>query len=165
LDNGDHSPRVVITLFLMSIEEEIKQSKFKSPHQKAVLNLLYTANWIQNKQRELFEPFGITGQQYNMLRILRGQQSKPISAVEIKSRMLDKNSDVSRLLDRMIGKKLVKKSQCPNDKRATEISITEAGLHLLNKLDAAIDNMDSHYLKLSKEDAKKLSDLLDKARG
>ena len=149
----------------MKIEEEIKQNKFKSPHQKAVLNLLYTANWIQNKQRELFEPFGITGQQYNMLRILRGQQAKSISAVEIKSRMLDKNSDVSRLLDRLIIKKLVKKNQCPDDKRASEISITHAGLELLKQLDSSINNMDSRFMSLSMEDAKTLSDLLDKARG
>jgi len=149
----------------MTIGEEIKQTKFKSPHQKAVLNLLFTANWIQNKQRELFEPFGITGQQYNMLRILRGQHPKPIPAVEIKSRMLDKNSDVSRLLDRLIGKKLVQKNQCPNDKRATDISITETGLKLLNDLDSSINNIDSQYLTLSKEEAKLLSDLLDKARG
>ena len=149
----------------MIIEEEIRQSKFKSPHQKAVLNLLFTANWIQNKQRELFEPFGITGQQYNMLRILRGQHPKPIPAVEIKSRMLDKNSDVSRLLDRLIGKNLVVKNQCPNDKRASDINITDTGLELLNKLDSAISNIDSQFLTLSKEEAKHLSDLLDKARG
>ena len=149
----------------MKIEEEIKQSKFKSPHQKAVLNLLFTANWIQHKQKELFEPFGITGQQYNMLRILRGQHPKPIPAVEIKNRMLDKNSDVSRLLDRLIGKNLVHKNQCPNDKRATDISITETGLSLLDNLDHAINNIDSHFLNLSNEEAKKLSDLLDKARG
>ncbi len=148
----------------MTIEEEIKQSKFKNTHQKAVLNLLFTANWIQNKQRELFEPFGVTGQQYNMLRILRGQHPKPIPAVEIKSRMLDKNSDVSRLLDRLIGKKLVIKNQCPNDKRATDISITETGLDLLTKLDTAIYNLESRFLSLSKEEAKQLSDLLDKAR-
>lgn len=148
----------------MKIEEEIKQTKFKSPHQKTVLNLLFTANWIQNKQKELFEPFGITGQQYNMLRILRGQFPKPISAVEIKSRMLDKNSDVSRLLDRLIGKELVKKNQCPNDKRATEISITPPGLKLLDLLDNSIDNLDAVFLSLTKEEAKTLSDLLDKAR-
>lgn len=148
----------------MKIEEEIKQTKFKSAHQKAVLNLLFTANWIQNKQKELFEPFGITGQQYNMLRILRGQHPKPIPAVEIKSRMLDKNSDVSRLLDRLIGKKLVKKNQCPNDKRATDISITETGLDLLNTLDASINNLDSKYMALSNEEAKQLSELLDRSR-
>lgn len=149
----------------MIIEEEIKQPKFKSLHQKAVLNLLFTANWIQNKQRELFEPFGITGQQYNMLRILRGKHPEPIAAVEIKSRMLDKNSDVSRLLDRLIGKNLVKKNQCPNDKRATDISITETGLDLLNQLDTSINNLDSYLINLTREEAKQLSDLLDKARG
>jgi len=78
--------------------------------------------------------------------------------------MLDKNSDVSRILDRLIGKNLVQKNQCPNDKRASDINITKEGLTLLDKLDAAINNLDSHYLKLSKGDAKKLSDLLDKAR-
>jgi DNA-binding MarR family transcriptional regulator len=150
--------------FNMIIEDEIKQKKFKSPHQKAVLNLLFTANWIQNKQRELFEPFGVTGQQYNMLRILRGQNPKPLSAVEIKSRMLDKNSDVSRLLDRLIGKKFVKKTQCPDDKRATNINITDTGLELLDTLDIAINKLDSHFLSLSKEDAILLSDLLDKSR-
>lgn len=149
----------------MKIGEEIKQSKFKSTHQKAVLNILFTANWIQHKQKELFEPYGITGQQYNMLRILRGQHPQPIPAVEIKSRMLDKNSDVSRLLDRLIGKKLVHKNQCPNDKRATDISITKVGLDLLDKLDTAINNLDAHYLNLTREEAKNLSDLLDKARG
>ncbi len=149
----------------MKIEEEIKQATFKSTHQKAVLNLLFTANWIQNKQKELFDPFGITGQQFNMLRILRGQHPKPIPAVEIKSRMLDKNSDVSRLLDRLIGKMLVQKNQCQNDKRASDISITEAGLTLLDKLDSSINNLDSHFLTLSKAEAKTLSDLLDKARG
>ena len=149
----------------MKIEEEIKQTKFKSTHQKAVLNLLFTANWIQYKQKELFEPFGITGQQYNMLRILRGQHPQPIPAVEIKSRMLDKNSDVSRLLDRLIGKNLVHKNQCPNDKRATDISITKDGLNLLEKLDLAINNLDAQYLNLTREEAKNLSDLLDKARG
>lgn len=149
----------------MKIEEEIKQSKFKSPQQKAVLNLLYTANYLQNKQRELFEPFGITGQQYNILRILRGQHPNSASAVEIKSRMLDKNSDVSRLLDRLIAKTLVRKSQCPNDKRATDIIITEAGLDLLNELDSAIHNMEKKILLLSTEESNQLNELLDRSRG
>jgi DNA-binding MarR family transcriptional regulator len=149
----------------MKIEAEIKQSKFKSPHQKAVLNLLFTTNWIQNKQRELFEPYSITNQQYNILRILRGQHPDSISGSEIKSRMLDKNSDVSRLLDRMIGKKLVSKSQCPEDKRASNVIITNAGLELLQKLDQDINSMDKQLISLSKEEATLLSSLLDKCRG
>ncbi len=148
----------------MTIEEEIKQNKFKSTHQKALLNLLFTANWIQNKQKELFEPFGITGQQYNILRILRGRHPQPIPAVEIKSRMLDKNSDVSRLLVRLTGKKLVKKNQCRNDKRASDICITESGLTLLNRLDPLINRADSQFINLSNQEVKQLSDLLDKAR-
>lgn len=148
----------------MTIEEEIKQSKFKSPHQKAVLNLLFTANWIQNKQRELFEPYGITNQQYNILRILRGQQPNSISGAEIKGRMLDKNSDVSRLLDRLIGKKLAIKTQCPEDKRASNVSISSTGLDLLQKLDIDINNMDKQLISLSREEAIQLSSLLDKCR-
>jgi DNA-binding MarR family transcriptional regulator len=150
--------------FFMTIEEEIKQTKFKSTQQKAVLNLLFTSSWIQNKQREIFEPFGITGQQYNILRILRGQHPKTISAVEIKSRMLDKNSDVSRLLDRLIAKNLVKKSQCPNDKRATDIVISDSGLSLLKELDSVISTMDKKLIKLSADEAQLLNDLLDKCR-
>lgn len=149
----------------MKIEEEIKQDKFKSPHQKALLNILFTSNWIVNKQRELFEPYGITGQQYNILRILRGQHPNRISGTEIKSRMLDKNSDVSRLLDRLIAKKLVLKSQCPNDKRASDIGITEEGLALLNRLDECIANTEAGILSLTNTQADQLSDLLDTSRG
>ncbi|MCU0369641.1 MAG: MarR family transcriptional regulator [Cyclobacteriaceae bacterium] len=149
----------------MTIEEEIKQTKFKSTQQKAVLNLMFTSSWIQNKQREIFEPFGITGQQYNILRILRGQHPKTISAVEIKSRMLDKHSDVSRLLDRLIAKNLVKKSQCPNDKRATDIVISDSGLLLLKELDSVISTMDKKLIKLSADEAQLLNDLLNKCRG
>jgi len=148
----------------MRIEEEIKQVKFKSPHQKAVLNLLFTTNWIQNKQRELFEPYGITNQQYNILRILRGQYPKSISGAEIKSRMLDKNSDVSRLLDRLIAKNLVVKTQCPEDKRASNVSINNSGLELLQNLDTKINNLDQQLITLSKEEAIQLSSLLDKCR-
>lgn len=150
--------------FFMTIEEEIKQSKFRSVQQKAILNILFTSNWIQNKQKEFFEPFGITGQQYNILRILRGQHPNRISGVEIKNRMLDKNSDVSRLLDRLIGKNLVSKSQCPNDKRASDIAISKAGLELLEKLDATINNLDIKINSLTIEEANLLNVLLDKSR-
>ncbi len=148
----------------MKLEEEIKQTKFKSEQQKAILNILFTANWIQNLQKEFFEPYGITGQQFNILRILRGQHPNRICAYELKSRMLDKNSDVSRLLDRLIGKKLVDKSPSKKDKRASEIRITTQGLALLNEIDSLIITLDSRILKLSATDAAKLSALLDKCR-
>lgn len=148
----------------MKIEEEIKQPKFKSPLQKAVINLLFTSNWIQNQQQSFFKDSGITGQQFNILRILKGQYPKAISATEIRLRMLDKNSDVSRLLDRLIAKELVIKQTCPNDKRATDVTITQQGLDVLNHFDKIQKELDN-VLKLSDEEAKQLSDLLDKARG
>jgi len=148
----------------MTIEEDIKQQKFRTPQQKAILNILFTANWIQNKQKEFFEPHGITGQQYNILRILRGKHPNRISAAEIKPRMLDKNSDVSRLIDRLILKELVVKSQCPKDKRAFDIIISETGLELLRKLDTTINKLDHQVIGLSNDDAIILSDMLDKGR-
>jgi DNA-binding MarR family transcriptional regulator len=148
----------------MKIEEEIKQTKFKSPYQKAVLNLIFTANWLQGHQQEFFKKFGLTLQQFNILRILKGQHPKAISATEIKSRMLDKNSDVSRLLDRLDLKGLINKTTCPIDKRAADISISTAGLELLRELDQKQKEIDT-VLKLSMEEAELLSNLLDKGRG
>ena len=146
----------------MAIEDDIKQSKFKSDHQKALINLLYTASWVQGKQQEFFRPFKITAQQFNILRILKGQYPQSISATEIKARMLDKNSDVSRLLDRLVAKDLVTKRTCPNDKRATDVNITEIGLELLKTLDKYQGQIDG-MLSLTEEEAGQLSSLLDKA--
>ncbi len=148
----------------MKIEEEIKQHKFKNSHQKAVINLLYTTSWLLGKQKDIFKQFNITGQQFNIMRILRGQHPNSISATEIKSRMLDKNSDVSRLLDRLLAKKIVIKKTSVSDKRAADISLTEEGLELLKLIDKKqhlIDNV----LLLNDEEATLLSDLLDKSRG
>lgn len=148
----------------MRIEEEIKQTRFRNIHQKAVINLIYTANWLQNKQLGFFKSFGITPHQFNILRILKGQHPNTISATEIKSRMLDKNSDVSRLLDRMEQKELIVKKTCPSDKRASDVFITNEGLQLLKSIDTEQKKLDN-VLSLSDEEASRLSDLLDKARG
>jgi len=148
----------------MKIEEEIKQQKFRSPQQKAVINTIYTANWIQGRLQETFKLFNITLQQFNILRILRGQHPNSISATELKSRMLDKNSDVSRLLDRLLAKKIITKRTCPDDKRAADINLTEEGLELLRSIDKKQQQIDS-ILLLSEEEAVQLSELLDKCRG
>jgi DNA-binding MarR family transcriptional regulator len=149
----------------MRIEEEIKQPKFRNTHHKVAINLLYTAAWLGDKNKSFFKDFGITTQQFNILRILRGQHPNKISGAEIKDRMLDKNSDVSRLIDRLIAKELVTKSQCPNDKRAADVMITDGGLELLKKIDALMDQADVTAFNLTKEEASQLSDLLDKCRG
>lgn len=148
----------------MRIDEEIKQRKFKSANQKAIINLIYTTNWITAKQHEFLKPFGITGQQFNILRILKGQYPKSISGTEIKSRMLDRNSDISRLLDRLNLKKLITKNVCPQDKRAFDVVITSSGLDLLATLEKEPKVM-TKLLHLSEAEAEQLSDLLDKARG
>lgn len=146
----------------MKIEDEIRQKKFTSVHQKAVINLIYTSNWLQNKHQEFFKSFGITGQQFNILRILRGQHPKSISGTEIKSRMLDRHSDVSRLLDRLASKNLISKKTCPNDKRASDVLITEEGMALLSKINKS--HKQDQVLSLTDDEAVTLSDLLDKAR-
>lgn len=145
------------------LEDEIKQEKFTSIHQKAVINLIYTSNWLQSKQQEFFKSFGITGQQFNILRILKGQYPKSISGTEIKSRMLDRNSDVSRLLDRLAAKNLICRKTCPNDKRASDVLITEEGVSLLKQISKT--HKQDAFLSLTDHEAAQLSDLLDRARG
>jgi len=148
----------------MKIEDEIQQSTFRNAYQKAVINLLFTSGWMTNKQQEFFKPYGITGQQFNILRILKGQHPKSISATAIKARMLDKNSDVSRLLDRLVAKQWIEKKACPSDKRAADIIITDAGLELLATLSKKQKEVDG-ILQLTEAEAIQLSNLLDKARG
>jgi DNA-binding MarR family transcriptional regulator len=148
---------------MKKIEDEIQQKKFKTPYQKAVLNLIYTANWLQAKQQDFFKPFGLTGQQYNILRVLKGQHPKSISPTEIKSRMLDRNSDVSRLLERLVAKNFITKTVCPNDKRASDVNITQTGLDLLTEIEKHQKVLDG-VLTLTPEEANLLSDLLDKSR-
>ncbi len=148
----------------MKIEEEIKQEKFSSQHQKALINLIYTSNWLASRHQNLFKPHNLTLQQYNILRILKGQHPKSISATEIKIRMLDKNSDVSRLLDRLVAKKLIIKKVCPNDKRAADVNITDDGIVVLKLIEKQHSDKDQ-FLSLSESEAKQLSDLLDKSRG
>ncbi|MBL0744546.1 MarR family winged helix-turn-helix transcriptional regulator [Chryseolinea lacunae] len=148
----------------MKIEDEIKQKKFLNAHQKAVINLLYTVNWLQGKHQHLFKSFNITPQQFNILRILKGQHPNSISATEIKSRMLDRNSDVSRLLDRLVSKNVIVRKACPTDKRASDVNLTDAGLELLRTIDKKQSELDN-ILSLSDEEALQLSNLLDKSRG
>ena len=105
----------------MKIEEEIKQKKFKDDYQKLVVNLLYTSNWMNAQFELLFKNSGITLQQYNVLRILRGQYPKPSSIKLIKERMLDRMSDASRIVDKLVLKKLVIRNQCPNDRRSVDV--------------------------------------------
>jgi DNA-binding MarR family transcriptional regulator len=148
----------------MKLEEEIKQRHFLSNSHKASLNLLFTASWLLNRYEEIVKPYGITVQQFNVLRILKGQNEKAISASEIKARMLDKNSDISRILDRLELKDLVTKQQNKHDRRTTDVRITDMGLDLLNQLQKEQIQLDS-LNRLSGEESAQLSELLDRLRG
>lgn len=148
----------------MRIEEAIKQDNFESPRHKALLNLLYTASWMKLNIGQNFKPFGLTQEQFNVLRILRGQKGKAISLKEVTHRMLDKSSNTSRIVDRLKRKGLVTRSECSEDRRLVDLVITEMGLDLLAEMDKA-DAANSFPLNLTDEEAILLSKMLDKARG
>ena len=148
----------------MKLEDEIKQPSFLSNNHKASLNVLFTANWLLNKYEDIVKPYGITVQKFNVLRILRGQNPKAISASEIKSRMLDKNSDISRILDRLSLKGFIAKEQNKYDKRASDVTITQKGMELLEIMTKEQANLDA-INSLSDEESARLSDLLDSFRG
>lgn len=148
----------------MSIETDIKQKKFRSPYQRLALNLVYTTNWLEYKQLEFFKEHDITAQQYNVLRILRGQQSNAIKVSDITERMLDKNSNTSRLVDKLLAKNLAKRTSCPSDRRAVDVVITEEGLDLLKMLDPFIEEWENRFNIITPEEADQISALLDKLR-
>lgn len=148
----------------MGIDQDILQSKFRNEHQKAIVNLLYTYNWVTEKSKELFATEDITPQQFNILRILRGSHPTPLSTLQIRERMLDKMSDTSRIVDRLIAKGLVRKGICKDDRRLVDVMITEKGKKLLERLDTRQDEIDNIIGNLSKKEATSLSELLDKIR-
>lgn len=147
----------------MGIEQDIQQVNFRNEHQKAVINLIYTYNWMSEKMKGFFDKEEITPQQFNILRILRGAGT-PLSTLQIRRRMLDKMSDTSRIVDRLMAKNLVKKSTCAKDKRLVDVNITDKGRKLLERLDAVQDEMDAIFKNLASEDAHLLNQLLDKIR-
>ena len=150
-------------LYIMGIEKDISQQSFRNDHQKGIINLIYTYNWVNEKMKAFFEKEGITGQQFNILRILRGAGA-PISTLQIRERMLDKMSDTSRIVDRLVLKGLAQKNICKNDKRLVDVSITAKGKKLLGKIDGHEKEMDSIFGNLSEAEAGPLNKLLDKIR-
>ena len=149
----------------MDIGEAIKQKNFTSEYQKIAINLTYTHFWFKNYYSEFIKPFGITIQQFNVMRILKGQHPNGITTSEIRSRMLDKNCDASRLVDRLEKNKMVTKCTNQIDKRLVEVTITQKGIAQLNKINMKEEEMQEIVKTLSIEEAKTLNLLLDKLRG
>lgn len=148
----------------MKLEDEIHQKSFKSPQQKLGINLLFTVNWLNDKYSSFFKETGITVQQYNVLRILRGQYPNYCNLKLVKERMLDKMSDVSRIVDKLVAKDLIVRNACPDDRRQVNILITEKGLNLLKSLDFIDDETKKLFGNLSNKQVEILNDLLDELR-
>ena len=147
----------------MSLDKDIHSSKFRNEYHKAIVNIIFTNNWIMERTKEIFERADITSQQYNILRILRGAK-EPLSTLQIRQRMLDKMSDTSRIVDRLLKKELVKKVVCITDKRLVDVTITQKGLELLTELDKYNDELDNMLNSISDEEVCTLNQLLDKIR-
>lgn len=148
----------------MRLEDEIKQSKFKNNRQKAVINLVYSSGYLINYLNDRAKTFDITRQQYNVLRILKGQLPKSASVNLIKERMLDKMSDASRIVERLRVKGLVERAISPSDKRAVDITITPKGLKLIDDMEPTIATVDDLFQHFTEDELNTLNTLLDKIR-
>lgn len=149
----------------MTLEKDISQRSFRNLKQKSMVNLIFTYHWVVEKIKNLLSAEDITLQQYNILRILRGSFPAPLSTLQIRDRMLDKMSDTSRIVDRLVVKGLVQKNTSKTDKRLVDVMITDEGRELLAKLDLHNDELDNIVTSLSDSEMNSLNNLLDKLRG
>jgi len=149
----------------MSIEEDIRQEKFENEFQKAAVNILFTGSWLYNMNATHLKVFGITPEQFNVLRILRGSHPKAIMLADVTIRMIDKSSNVTRLVEKLRIKGLVKREICKGNRRQVDISITFKGLDLLAKVDKESKTWLATLKGISKPEAQELNRILDKLRG
>jgi len=156
---------MIDSVTIMSLEEDIKQEKFYSDYQKASINILYTGSWLYNINAAFLKKFGITPEQFNVLRILRGSFPRPMMLAEITERMIDKSSNCTRLVEKLKQKGLVNRVTCEKNRRQVDISITDKGQALLKKIDTNQPAWVETMGKISKAEAKELNRILDKLRG
>jgi DNA-binding MarR family transcriptional regulator len=149
----------------MSLEDDIQQRTFRSQHHKLAVNLLYTTSWLNSHYSHFFKSSDITLQQFNVLRILRGQNGKTCSLKMIKERMLDRMSDASRIVDKLVAKGLVKRETSTHDRRSLNLLISDKGLETLKKLDVIDETVKEIFKNLNDNQLKNLNDLLDQLRG
>lgn len=150
---------------MAKIEDDIQQKEFKDPFNKAVVNLLFTHSYLVTAQNSIFKPHDLSLEQYNVLRILRGQNGVPTTVSSIQERMLNKMSNASRLVEKLKNKDLVKREECPSDRRQVDVLITEKGLELLKILEMQVEKGNLDIINLTTEEANQLNNLLDKLRG
>jgi DNA-binding MarR family transcriptional regulator len=148
----------------MSIHKDIQQENFKSVYQKMMINILYTSSWFEDNNAAIMRDKKLSITQFNVLRILRGSHPKPCTGQDIQERMINKRSDVTRLIERLRKTELVTREVCPENRRKVDILITNKGLQLLHELDPVMEASSEVLKKLSEEEAEQLSSLLDKLR-
>lgn len=148
----------------MKLEDEIQQKHFKSPQHKLAINIIFTANWLNSRFNSFMKETDITQQQFNVLRILRGQHPNYCNLKLIKERMLDKMSDASRIIDKLLVKGLIERNECPNDRRQVNILISAKGLELLKSLDFVDEDMKHLFNNLDNTKVELLNSLLDELR-
>lgn len=148
-----------------TVEEHLITKPIKDPYVRAFLNVMFTGVWLQQKMGQLLKPFDITEPQYNVLRILRGQNGEAMNLYEIQNRMIQKMSNVSRLIDKLVAKKLVTRRECKENRRRVDIGITQKGLDLLDAIDPAIEPFFNQLSEnLTKDEARQMGEWLDKMR-
>ena len=149
----------------MRLEDELKMVEFESPTQRAMLNLIFTNYWIGDRMDKAIKPFDISAQQFNVLRILRGQKGKSLNLMDIQSRMIQKTSNVTRLVEKLRLKGFVERVPCEDNRRKVEISITALGLQTLESLEPIFQGEHKEiFANLTDEESQQLSNLLDKLR-
>ncbi|MEN7547974.1 MarR family transcriptional regulator [Rapidithrix thailandica] len=148
----------------MKFEESIKQETFSSPQIKALLNMMYTANWFMGKQTELLKPYKLSPQQYNVLRILRGSHPNKLTVHSIKERMLYKTPNMTRLVDKLIAQELVIREGCIEDRRVVYVGISQNGLDLMSQLDETLSVFDTILQTWGEEEAELISEAMDRLR-
>ncbi|MCX7636604.1 MAG: MarR family transcriptional regulator [Cyclobacteriaceae bacterium] len=148
----------------MKLEEEIHQAHFRNPHHKVFINIWFTSGWLYARNVAWLKQFGLTPEQFNVLRILRGTHPQPVKLADITARMINRNSNASRLVDKLVKKNLAKRTVCKTSKRQVDISITEKGLRLLEKIDASQPVWQLLQKKISAREAEILNQLLDAIR-
>jgi len=148
----------------MRLEDEIKQKEFRNEFQKTAVNIIFTFNWLDARTRNFMKNYDLTPQQFNILRILRGQHPNPSTINLLKERMLDKMSDASRLVERLRVKELLERNPSSEDRRSVNILISQKGLDLLTEIDKDFHEYEKVFNSITVEDAKILNQLLDKLR-
>lgn len=149
----------------MSLEQDIKQEKFENEFQKMAVNILFTGSWLYNINADRLKSHDITPEQYNVLRILRGNHPKPLMLAEVTCRMIDKSSNATRLVEKLRLKGLVKREICEGNRRQVDILITPKGLETLSKVDKESETWIATLKSITKSEAQELNRILDKLRG